>query len=52
MARPKGDFRMEASGSLTPELTGTARSKPHLRTVISRQAETNQAKDDATHERH
>ena len=51
MARPKGDFRMEASGSLTPELTGSARSKPHQRTVHSRQSK-NQAKDDATHERH
>jgi len=29
MARPKGPFRVEMSGSLTPELEGAQRSLPH-----------------------
>ncbi|MEL4860629.1 hypothetical protein AAEU42_05170 [Pseudoflavonifractor phocaeensis] len=49
MARPSGPFRMEAAGSLTPELEGASRSGRHPRRGGDAQAK---KKGEKTHERH
>lgn len=52
MGRPKGTFRMEAAGSLTPELLGYPKSQSHDRTALRDRKTASKAKDGAEHERH